>query len=108
MTERFALVALPLPVATPYTYRIPETLGDRVVPGARLVVPVRRRELIGVAVAIPPRQRYGTSWPFPTSSLHCLRHCSKLPDGSGAITERPLVLRSNRSCRPECGVSRRW
>ena len=52
MTDRFALVALPLPVATPYTYRIPETLGDRVVPGTRLVVPVRRRELIGLAVAV--------------------------------------------------------
>lgn len=52
MTERFALVALPLPLATPYTYRIPETLGDRVVPGARAVVPVRRRELIGLVVAV--------------------------------------------------------
>ena len=51
MTNRFALVALPLPLATPYTYRIPETLGDRVVPGARVVVPVRRRELIGLVVA---------------------------------------------------------
>ena len=48
MTDRFALVALPLPLATPYTYRIPDTLGDRVVPGARVVVPVRRRELIGL------------------------------------------------------------
>jgi primosomal protein N' (replication factor Y) (superfamily II helicase) len=51
MSDRFALVALPLPLATPYTYRIPETLGDRVVPGARVVVPVRRRELIGLVVA---------------------------------------------------------
>jgi primosomal protein N' (replication factor Y) (superfamily II helicase) len=50
MSDRFALVALPLPLATPYTYRIPETEGDRVVPGARVVVPVRRRELIGVVV----------------------------------------------------------
>jgi primosomal protein N' (replication factor Y) len=50
MTDRFALVALPLPLATPYTYRIPETLGDRVTPGARVVVPVRRRELVGVVV----------------------------------------------------------
>jgi primosomal protein N' (replication factor Y) len=50
MTERFAQVALPLPLASPYTYRIPETLGDRVVPGARVVVPVRRRELIGIVV----------------------------------------------------------
>ncbi len=51
MSDRFALVALPLPLATPYTYRIPETLGDRVVPGARVVVPVRRLELIGLVVA---------------------------------------------------------
>ncbi len=52
MTVRFALVALPLPLATPYTYRIPEALGDRVAPGARVVVPVRRRELIGVVVRL--------------------------------------------------------
>jgi primosomal protein N' (replication factor Y) (superfamily II helicase) len=51
MTERFALVALPLPLANPYTYRIPETLGDRVTAGTRVVVPVRRRELIGLVVA---------------------------------------------------------
>ena len=57
MTGRFAQVALPLPLASSYTYRIPETLGDRVVPGARVVVPVRRRELIGIVVdadAAPP------------------------------------------------------
>jgi primosomal protein N' (replication factor Y) (superfamily II helicase) len=57
MTERFATVALPLPLASPYTYRIPETLGDRVAPGARVVVPVRQRELIGIAMdadAPPP------------------------------------------------------
>jgi primosomal protein N' (replication factor Y) len=52
MTDRFALVALPLPLATPYTYCIPETLGDRVIPGARVVVPVRRRELIGLVVGV--------------------------------------------------------
>jgi primosomal protein N' (replication factor Y) (superfamily II helicase) len=51
MNARFAQVALPLPLATPYTYRIPDTLGDRVVPGVRVVVPVRRRELIGLVVA---------------------------------------------------------
>src|SRR3954468_9228350 len=51
MTERFALVALPLPLANPYTYRISETLGDRVTAGTRVVVPVRRRELIGLVVA---------------------------------------------------------
>jgi primosomal protein N' (replication factor Y) len=52
MTGRFALVALPLPLASPYTYRIPDTLGDRVLPGARVVVPVRQRELIGIVTAV--------------------------------------------------------
>jgi primosomal protein N' (replication factor Y) (superfamily II helicase) len=52
MTGRFAQVALPLPLANPYTYRIPEALGDRVLPGARVVVPVRRRELIGLVVRV--------------------------------------------------------
>ncbi|MBA3259538.1 MAG: primosomal protein N' [Gemmatimonadales bacterium] len=52
MTDRFAQVALPLPLATPYTYRIPESLAGRVAPGARVVVPVRRRELVGVVTAV--------------------------------------------------------
>jgi primosomal protein N' (replication factor Y) len=51
MTERYAQVALPLPLATPYTYQIPDTLADRVAAGARVVVPVRGRELIGVVTA---------------------------------------------------------
>jgi primosomal protein N' (replication factor Y) len=50
MSGRFARVALPLPLPTPYSYRIPDSLGDRVIPGARVVVPVRRRELIGLVV----------------------------------------------------------
>lgn len=48
--ERFARVALPLPLFEPYTYRVPEALVDRVLPGARVVVPVRRRELVGIVV----------------------------------------------------------
>ncbi len=58
MTAGFGRVALPLPLAEPYTYRIPTGLADRVAPGARVVVPVRGRELIGVVVACnaPPPQ----------------------------------------------------
>ena len=36
MTERVAQVALPLPLFEPYTYSIPESIADRVVPGARV------------------------------------------------------------------------
>ncbi|HWA56817.1 MAG TPA: primosomal protein N' [Gemmatimonadales bacterium] len=59
MIAGFGLVALPLPLALPYTYRIPESLADRVVPGARVVVPVRQREIIGIVTGLtdtPPAQ----------------------------------------------------
>jgi primosomal protein N' (replication factor Y) len=49
---RYVDVALPLPIPEPYTYSVPETLADRVTPGARVVVPVRNREVIGVVVKI--------------------------------------------------------
>ena len=52
MTLRSAQVALPLPLFDPYTYSVPEILADRVVPGARVVVPVRSRELVGIVVAM--------------------------------------------------------
>ncbi|HEY5940071.1 MAG TPA: primosomal protein N', partial [Gemmatimonadales bacterium] len=80
MSERFALVALPLPLATPYTYRIPETLGDRVVPGARVVVPVRRRELIGLVVAVEA--------PPPDASA---RDVLAVPDAEPVLSEALLA-----------------
>jgi primosomal protein N' (replication factor Y) len=53
---RYAHVALPLPVFEPYTYRVPDTLADRVRPGARVIVPLRRAECVGLvtAVDVPP------------------------------------------------------
>jgi len=66
MTDRLAQVALPLPLPDPYTYRIPATLADRALPGARVVVPVRRQEWIGIVTAVdvpapgmPPRDILG-------------------------------------------------
>ena len=48
----YAQVALPLAVATPYTYAVPDALADRVVAGARVVVPLRNREEVGIVVAV--------------------------------------------------------
>jgi primosomal protein N' len=50
-------VALPLPVQTPFTYRVPEGL---LVPvrGARVVVPFGPRRVVGVAMG-RPRPRPG-------------------------------------------------
>lgn len=58
--EAYAQVALPLPVADPYRYRIPIALADRALPGARVVVPVRRREMIGIVVGLTPEPPAGT------------------------------------------------
>ena len=80
MTGRFAQVALPLPLFEPYRYRIPEVLGDRVLPGARVVVPVRRRELVGIvlevdteAPAVEPRDILAAPDPEPALPPPLLR-----------------------------------
>ena len=48
----YAEVVLPVPVSRAYTYQIPDALRDRVVPGARVVVPVRRGAVVGVVTAV--------------------------------------------------------
>lgn len=50
--EQLVRVALPLPVADPYRYRVPVALADRALPGARVVVPVRRTEMIGIVIDV--------------------------------------------------------
>ena len=60
MTDAYARVALPLPLHNGYLYHIPEPLRGSVMPGMRVVVPVRGRELIGVVVGLetdPPPVR---------------------------------------------------
>src|SRR5437879_13829537 len=43
-------VALPLPLRTTFTYRVPEVLDEPMVTGARVVVPFRNRAMLGVVV----------------------------------------------------------
>src|ERR1700680_1952340 len=43
-------VALPLPLRTTFTYRIPEALEGATVNGARVVVPFRNRAMLGVVL----------------------------------------------------------
>src|SRR6266576_6356301 len=44
----YAAVVLPVPLSRSYIYEVPETLAARVVPGARVVVPLRRRSVVGI------------------------------------------------------------
>jgi primosomal protein N' (replication factor Y) len=48
--NRFCEVALPLPMRSTYTYAVPSALNDEVVAGCRVVVPVRRRAMVGVVL----------------------------------------------------------
>ncbi|MGD2134908.1 MAG: hypothetical protein PVF27_02060, partial [Gemmatimonadales bacterium] len=45
-------MALPLPASSPYRYEVPPAMADRIVPGARVIVPVRSRALVGVVVDV--------------------------------------------------------
>ncbi len=45
---RLVAVVLPVPVNRSYIYEVPDALMERVVPGARVVVPLRGRQVIGV------------------------------------------------------------
>src|SRR6266498_3255835 len=47
----YAAVVLPVPVNRSYIYEVPEALAARVVPGARVVVPLRRRSVVGIVTA---------------------------------------------------------
>src|ERR1700681_490252 len=50
MTGRFYNVALPVPLRTTFTYAVPESLRDSVQPGSRVLVPFRKKSLVGVVV----------------------------------------------------------
>ncbi len=47
---RYVAVVLPVPVSRPYIYEVPAELADRVGRGARVVVPLRRRKVIGIVM----------------------------------------------------------
>ena len=48
--SRLIEVALPLPLLRNFTYAVPETTRHPLVPGSRVVVPVRNRRAIGICV----------------------------------------------------------
>src|SRR5216117_818125 len=82
---RYAEVVLPVPVPRTYTYLIPPKLEPRVVPGARVIVPVRRRQVVGVVAAVdapPPSAAAGVA----------ARPILATPDAEPAITPPLLTL----------------
>ncbi len=50
MTPSFCNVALPVPLRTTFTYAISEALMGTVQPGRRVLVPFRKKAMVGVVV----------------------------------------------------------
>jgi primosomal protein N' (replication factor Y) (superfamily II helicase) len=55
MSFTFCNVALPVPLRTTFTYAVPESLREIVQPGARVIVPFRRKAMVGVVVELTDR-----------------------------------------------------
>ena len=65
MKERYCNIALPVPLRTTFTYFVPESLREQVQPGSRVLVPFRKKSLVGVAVEMQ-RMLYETGRRFET------------------------------------------
>ena len=76
-------MVLPVPIPRTYTYLIPAELAPRVAPGARVVVPVQRRRVVGVVAQVdaPP--------PAPTVVA---KPMVAAPDAEPAITPPLFAL----------------
>src|SRR6266545_2911999 len=79
---RYAEVALPLPVHRPYTYEIPDGLADRAVPGARVLVPVRRGVVVGIVTAVSDQP----------SAVSNIKPIASAPDDEPALSAALLGL----------------
>jgi primosomal protein N' (replication factor Y) (superfamily II helicase) len=75
-------VALPVNVPRAYVYAVPDALRDRVVPGARVVVPLGSKTHIGIVTAID----------VPAPAKGTLRDILRAPDIDPALTPPLLAL----------------
>jgi len=60
MTPPFCNVALPVPLRTTFTYAVPEALQGTLHPGSRVLVPFRKKAMVGVVVELAENAPHGT------------------------------------------------
>jgi len=82
MSSPFCNVALPVPLRTTFTYAVPEPLRDSLQPGSRVLVPFRKKSLVGVVV------EFAESAPANTKIREVTRTLDFLP----ALTPKLLEL----------------
>jgi primosomal protein N' (replication factor Y) (superfamily II helicase) len=82
MNEKLCNVALAVPLRTTFTYKVPERLAAEIQPGSRVVVPLRKKSLVGVV----------TEWAAQGPPGTKLREVQKCLDVIPALTKNLLDL----------------
>ena len=82
MHEKLCNVAVAVPLRTTFTYRVPERLAAEIAPGSRVLVPFRKKSLVGVVTDWVEEARPGTK----------LREVQKCLDLLPALTPKLLEL----------------
>jgi primosomal protein N' (replication factor Y) len=82
MSSPYCIVALPVPLRMAFTYAVPEVLREVIQPGSRVLVPFRRKSLVGVVVDFVERAPEGTR----------IREITKALDFAPALTPKLIEL----------------
>src|SRR5258708_20855683 len=82
MNDKLCNVALAVPLRTTFTYKVPERLAAEIQPGSRVVVPFRKKSLVGVV----------TEWAAQGPPDPKLREVQKCLDVIPALTKNLLDI----------------
>src|SRR5260370_25509384 len=82
MTPPFCNVALPVPLRKTFTYAVPEAMHGTVQPGSRVLVPFRKKAMVGVVVELAESAPPGTK----------IRELTRVLDFVPALTPKLIVL----------------
>src|SRR6266852_8930573 len=82
MTSPFCNVALPVPLRTTFTYAVPEALRGTVQPGSRVLVPFRKKAMVGVVTELAESAPPGTK----------IREIARVLDFVPALTPKLIEL----------------
>jgi primosomal protein N' (replication factor Y) len=82
MTPPFCKVALPVPLRTTFTYAVPEAFEETVQPGSRVLVPFRKKAMVGVVVELAASAPQGAK----------VREITRVLDSVPALTPKLIEL----------------
>ncbi len=82
MSSLFCNVALPVPIRTAFTYAVPEALRGVIQPGTRVLVPFRKKSMVGVVVEMTDQ----------APAMAKLREISKAIEYAPALTPKQIEL----------------